>query len=396
MSKCRSPSTAILTTGPSLLPFRSSYPEIETETDKGLTESNGVATNGSSTDDRRTEYRSITNDRSATDDRSITDTRSATDSRSLTSDRGVTIGSYTNCTLVADGVTSEVYRWGTKALKVITTGNKSMEPHNPQREIKILESLRRSAHLNIIELLDTFRADSHGYQESKLVLVFNYMPLTLADLIAQDKRLDKRAMRHIFDGALHGLEDLHSQGIIHRDIKPSAILLSSDKGPARISDFGTAWHPEYSSSSEPPDNKILDVGTGPYRAPDCLFGNKSYTTAIDMWSFGIMVSEAITCPLKPIIESRPAHEDGSQLGLILSIFKTLGTPTKETWPEAADFRVSPFEMWKVFPQRHWTTIMPGADRQWRDLVAGCLRYGRERLTASRALEYPCFENKEND
>jgi serine/threonine protein kinase len=166
-------------------------------------------------------------------------------------------------------------------------------------------------------------------------------------------------------------------------VKPSAVLLTSPDGPAFLSDFGTAWHPEFSVSSEPANDKVLDIGTGPYRAPETLFGNVEYGAAVDMWSLGVMLSEAIRTPPEPIFESRPAHEDGSQLGLILSIFKTLGTPTPETWPEAKAFKVAPFELWTVFPVRPWEDILPNVDSGFRDLVASLLRYDGNRATSEQ-------------
>ena len=199
------------------------------------------------------------------------------------------------------------------------------------------------------------------------------MPLTLASLLETGPLYHQQA-KSIFSDILKALISIHSQGIIHRDIKPSAILLSSPTGQAQLSDFGTAWHPEFSAYSEPPSNKILDIGTGPYRAPETLFVDKAYGTGVDMWGFGVMLAEAISNPPKPPFESRAAHEDGNQLGLILSVFKTLGTPTPETWPEAKGFRVTPFELWTVFPQRTWETILPDADADFRDAVAAVVTY----------------------
>lgn len=199
------------------------------------------------------------------------------------------------------------------------------------------------------------------------------MPLTLATLLEQGP-LSHQQVKSIFSDTLKALASIHSQGIIHRDIKPSAILLSSPTGQAHLSDFGTAWHPEFSAYTEPPANKVLDIGTGPYRAPETLFVDKAYGTGVDMWGFGVMLAEAISKPPKPPFESRAAHEDGNQLGLILSVFKTLGTPTPETWPEAKDLKVTPFELWTVFPQRTWNTILPDVDAEFREAVAAVVTY----------------------
>lgn len=285
---------------------------------------------------------------------------------------GIRFGPYTNCYPVSDGITSEVYRSGDKALKVIVTYN-NIEPHNPQREARILKTLRPKC----IPLLETFRD-----QEQRFVLVFPFMPFTLGDLLDKGP-LSPAIVRSIFNDLLLALKDVHAQGIIHRDLKPSAVLLSSPTGPAYLSDFGTAWHPEFSANSEPSDNKILDIGTGPYRAIEVLFGYKSYGPAVDMWGLGVMLSEAIRDPPAPIFESRAAHEDGSQLGLILSIFKTLGTPTPETWPQAKEFKVSPFELWTVFPPNPWETILPDVADDSRGLVAALVRFDDQRATAEQ-------------
>lgn len=320
---------------------------------------------------------------------------------------GLTIGPYTACTMVDDGVTSIVYYSPTStltalpsdtgyALKVVHTH--PPEPHNPRREIKTLQSL---IHAGVIPLLEAFR-NSDGED----VLVFPYKPLTLARLLDAGGPVSTPRVRSIARDVLSGLAYIHERGIIHRDLKPSAILLDGPDGPACISDFGTVWHPEYSTSSEPAgpsllfplssfppsrgiltqnkDSKILDIGTGPYRPPDALLGNKSYSTPTDIWSLGVLLSSLASTSTTPtpIFTSPPTHEDGSQLGLILSIFRTLGTPTPETWPEAASFRTSPFGMWRVFEGQG--DAFEGVRGEFRGLVGGMLRYeSGERLTAKQ-------------
>jgi hypothetical protein len=87
----------------------------------------------------------------------------------------------------------------------------------------------------------------------------------------------------------------------------------------------------------------------------------------------------------PLFESRETSEDGNQLGLILSIFKTVGTPSKETWPEAMRFSTPPFEWYQEFPGKTWDELLPDVDEESRDLVKGLVCYeSGKRLTADQA------------
>ncbi|KAI3316612.1 serine/threonine-protein kinase csk1 [Xylariaceae sp. AK1471] len=294
----------------------------------------------------------------------------------------VTIGSYRDCQYIAEGVTAEVYRSKTTALKVIVQ-TRNIEPHDPFREAKILRLLKKPC----IPLLETFRD-----QDQRFVLAFPYMPLSLESLVVRGPIPRDRIIKH-FKDLFTALEYLHCQGIIHRDIKPSAVLLESPDGPAFLSDFGTAWHPELSISTEPANKKILDIGTGSYRSPEALFGDKSYGPAVDMWAAGAMLAECCRKPPKPLFESRPAHEDGNQLGLILSIFKTIGSPTRESWPEAVGFKTPPFEMYQTFEGQKWKDILPDVEDEFRHLTASLVRYSSSaRASASQVLQRECIRN----
>jgi cyclin-dependent kinase len=253
-----------------------------------------------------------------------------------------------------------------------------VEPHNSALEIKVLNLL---THSSIINLHSTFRD-----QESHIVLVFPYMPSTLSSLL-ENGPVSLDITKSIFRDLFSALEYLHSQDIIHRDIKPSNLLLASLTGPAYLSDFGTIWHPKLSLSSEPVNHKVLEVGTTSYRAPETLFGNRSYNTSLDIWAAGTMLAECLRIPSTPLFESRAGHEDGNQLGLILSMFKTIGTPTEETWPEAATFSTPPFKWYQVFPGKSWGDLMPAVEENGVDLVRRLVVYesGR-RLSAAQV----CF------
>ncbi|KAI1760997.1 kinase-like protein [Hypoxylon sp. FL1150] len=291
---------------------------------------------------------------------------------------GITIGSYKNCHYVDTGVTADVYRSGSVALKVIVETSVNKEPHNPMREAKILRLLKTPC----IPLLETFRD-----QEQQFVLAFPFMPMSLQTVLEQGP-IPRDRIRRYFKDIFSALNHIHQQGIIHRDIKPSAILLESADGPAYLSDFGSSWHPELSAYTEPAHDKILDIGTGAYRSPEALFGNKSYGTAVDMWGAGAMLAECCRDPPRPLFESRAAHEDGNQLGLILSIFKTIGSPTRESWPEAINFKTPPFDMYRVFEVRAWEDILSDVDEDFRELVRALVVYdSRTRATAAQALQF---------
>lgn len=314
-----------------------------------------------------------------------------------------TIGNYRNCQHIASGICSEVYRHETKALKVITETH-NINPHNSAREVRILKSL--TPHDNVVKLIDTF----HDSQK-RLVLEFEYMPCTLANILTLEVPLMPHTTHHIATSLLSAVSFLHSQNIIHRDIKPTNILTRQSSeltapGSIKLCDFGTAWHARFSAMDEPASHKVLEVGTTCYRAPETLFGNRSYDTSLDIWSLGCVLAECLRQPnsklvqgangskrrlQKPLFESRSSEEDGNQLGLILSMFKTLGTPTEETWPEAKQWKTNPFGFWNVFEGKGWDLLLAdaGGQEDWGGrLVKRCLLWeSKDRITADEALEH---------
>eukprot|EP01064_Diplonema_japonicum_P008306 TRINITY_DN15796_c0_g2_i1.p1 TRINITY_DN15796_c0_g2~~TRINITY_DN15796_c0_g2_i1.p1 ORF type:complete len:658 (+),score=137.91 TRINITY_DN15796_c0_g2_i1:67-1974(+) len=78
----------------------------------------------------------------------------------------------------------------------------------------------------------------------------------------------------------HALSHLHERGIVHRDLKPRNILVGRD-GIMKVADFGLARSNDESMHSE--------VGTLQFAAPELFDGGKSYTEAIDLFSFGCML-----------------------------------------------------------------------------------------------------------
>ena len=191
-------------------------------------------------------------------------------------------------------------------------------PHNSQREARILRS---AASQTVIFLLSTLNVAGGHF-----LLMFPFMPYDFSTLLHKgllNPRQIRAHLRCLFEALAH----LHSLSVIHRDVKPSNLLLASPDGPAYLADFGIAWQ-QGDADSEHADEKITDVGTTCYRPPELLFGHSGYTEALDMWAAGCVVAEAVSAG-KSLFE---AGDLGSELALIKSIFTTLGTPTDVAWP----------------------------------------------------------------
>ncbi|KAL8734967.1 MAG: hypothetical protein Q9181_002999 [Wetmoreana brouardii] len=295
------------------------------------------------------------------------------------------VGPY-KATYYQSGLFSTVYRTRdpttseTLALK-LTVPSQCVAPHDPLREARILAKAR---HPNVLPLYNTFPLAG-----GKFTLVFPFLPVDLDTLLHEPKRpaLSPKQIKSHLHSLFSGLAHLHSLSIIHRDIKPSNILLASPDGPAYIADFGIAWMGG-DEGSEPADRKITDVGTTAYRPPELLFGHKAYDSALDLWGAGCVVAEVVAGrPHPALFDSGPL---GSDLALIKSIFKTLGTPTDKTWPEARSFSDWGKMEFYMYPPKAWDEILPQASVEARDLVSRLVTYQSSNRMAAAEVSVLCW------
>lgn len=99
-------------------------------------------------------------------------------------------------------------------------------------------------------------------------------------------RINEKVLGKISESVLKGLDYLHQQKIIHRDIKPQNILLDSE-GHVKLCDFGVSGEVVNSLAT-------TFVGTQYYMAPERIMG-KPYTVTSDVWSLGLTLLEVATC-----------------------------------------------------------------------------------------------------
>merc|ERR1711865_982237 len=102
-----------------------------------------------------------------------------------------------------------------------------------------------------------------------------------------------------------------------------------------------------------------------YRAPEILLGQRQYACPVDMWSIGVIFAE--------MVNRRPLWPGDSEIDELYKIFRTLGTPTEQTWPGVS--RLPDYK--------------PTLDAEGFDLLQQMLHYEPiARITAKAALEHP--------
>jgi len=160
---------------------------------------------------------------------------------------------------------------------------KKMDLHKQQRRELLFNevvTMRNYNHANIVELYDAYLVNE------ELWVVMEYLDGGALTDIVTYSRLKEEQIAYICRSCLKALEYLHSQGVIHRDIKSDSILLSY-MGQVKLSDFGFCAQ----VSNEVPKRKSL-VGTPYWMAPE-IIARETYGTEVDIWSFGIMLMEMV-------------------------------------------------------------------------------------------------------
>ncbi|OQR91576.1 protein kinase [Achlya hypogyna] len=144
-------------------------------------------------------------------------------------------------------------------------------------ELKIHKSLR---HHRVVRFEHYFEDDSNCYL--LLELCSNH---SLSDLVKRRKRLAEHEVRYYIKQLLEGVQYLHSQCVIHRDLKLGNLFLTSDM-QLKIGDFGLASHLD----SRAEKRKTM-CGTPNYIAPEILNGarNDGHSFEVDVWSTGVIL-----------------------------------------------------------------------------------------------------------
>ncbi|KAF8457702.1 kinase-like domain-containing protein [Terfezia claveryi] len=273
-----------------------------------------------------------------------------------------------------------------KQMRLLDRDRSNGMPITSIREIALLRSIR---HPNIISVLDV----AVGKDMADVYMVMEYAEQDMAHLLDDLRvKFTLSEVKNLTKQLLEGVEYIHRNNIIHRDIKMSNLLYNS-KGQLKLADFGMARH--FSHRPLTPD-----VVTVWYRPPEILLGCVRYTKSTDMWSCGLIIGELLV--LVPLL---PGETELEQLSLIV---KFLNPPTDETWPK---MRLLPKFSGQVLFRKPAEERDSGSDskngnislekRFWGhtvetvNLLKDILQWDPERrLTAKKALDHRWFRSEE--
>ena len=193
-------------------------------------------------------------------------------------------GRYRLGRVLGQGAMSEVFeatdeRTGVAvAVKVVRSG----DPEFARRLAQEARALERLEHRGLVRLLDTGSTGSNAYLVMELV-----RGSTLAAVLTKGPLTPKQTST-VGAQLADALAFVHESDIVHRDVKPSNILVTGD-GEARLADFGIARMLDASTLTL----AGTTLGTAAYMAPEQL-ENHQVGPSADIWSLGMVLLECLT------------------------------------------------------------------------------------------------------
>ncbi|XP_027318272.1 cyclin-dependent kinase 1 [Anas acuta] len=286
---------------------------------------------------------------------------------------------YTKIEKIGEGTYGVVYKGRHKitgqvvAMKKIRLENEEEGvPSTAIREISLLKELQ---HPNIVCLQDVLM------QDSRLYLIFEFLSMDLKkylDTIPSGQYLDRSRVKSYLYQILQGIVFCHSRRVLHRDLKPQNLLID-DKGVIKLADFGLAR-----AFGIPVRVYTHEVVTLWYRSPEVLLGSARYSTPVDIWSIGTIFAELAT--------KKPLFHGDSEIDQLFRIFRALGTPNNEVWPDVESLQdyKNTFPKWKPGGLE---TQVKNLDENGLDLLSKMLIYDpAKRISGKMALNHPYFDD----
>ncbi|MBM9504715.1 serine/threonine-protein kinase [Actinacidiphila acididurans] len=183
------------------------------------------------------------------------------------------------------------------------------------RTLREAKATARIRNTGAITVFDVVREDDRPWIVMELV-----EGKSLSDAIREDGPLSPRRAAEVGLVLLDVLKDAHREGILHRDVKPSNVLLGKD-GRVVLSDFGIALidgDPSVTSTG-------MLVGAPSYISPERARGHKPGPPA-DLWSLGVLLYAAV--------EGHPPYDKGSAIATLTAVMTEPVGPMRKAGPLA--------------------------------------------------------------
>lgn len=198
------------------------------------------------------------------------------------------LGEYTHLKQIARGAMGIIFRGERRsdgrvvALKVLPV-QMVREPQDVERFKREVETITSLVHPNIVRVFD------FGQDEDFYYYVMEFLDgRSLRELVLDRGHLSPFHAAEVVRDAARGLAYAHQHGVIHRDVKPSNVMICKD-GSVKLVDFGLAFQ----KASDVLTATGISLGTPAYMSPEQIEGGRVETNErSDVYSLGVTLYEA--------------------------------------------------------------------------------------------------------
>ncbi|KAL1516803.1 hypothetical protein ABEB36_000658 [Hypothenemus hampei] len=265
-----------------------------------------------------------------------------------------------------------------KGERVVIKMLKPVRKKKIKREIKILECLKGG--VNIVKLLAVVEIATMDLT----ALVFEQL-VNNEDFRSVYLKLSEDDTRFYLYEVMKALEYCHSNGIMHRDVKPHNLIVDLENRKIRLIDWGLAefYHPgqEYN----------VRVASRYYKGPELLVDYPYYDYSLDIWSFGCMLASML-------FRKEPFFHGSDNQDQLVRIAKVLGTVELNNYLKKYNIvlKASLQGLLGHHTRKSWQRFVTSeneylVDSIAFDLLENCLKIDHmERISAKEALKHKYF------